>query len=107
MPSFRRTPHFKAIATACVLGIYLLYLWAPGWFLQDPFHTKAQRNLQFTFPEADQNGESRGGDARKAGRVIETMKRTFWKYRLRSWGSDDIKPVSGGQGTSRYVYVPT
>ncbi|KAI9844847.1 MAG: hypothetical protein M1837_005265 [Sclerophora amabilis] len=29
------------------------------------------------------------------------MKRTFWKYKLKAWGEDDIKPVTGGFRTSR------
>jgi mannosyl-oligosaccharide alpha-1,2-mannosidase len=100
---FRRTPHFKAIAAACVLGIYLLYLRVPGWFSGDTLYSNARGNVQFAFPEEGRNGEVWGGDARRAERVVETMKRTFWKYRIRSWGFDDIKPISGGHGTSRYA----
>src|SRR5579862_3237791 len=100
---FRRTLHFKAITVACVLGIYLVYLLVPGWFSGDTLCSSACGNVQFAFPEEGQNGEVWGGDARRADRVVETMKRTFWKYRIRSWGFDDIKPLSGGQGTSRYV----
>ncbi|KAI9774527.1 MAG: hypothetical protein M1840_002774 [Geoglossum simile] len=98
---FRRTPHFKSITVACVLGIYLVYLWAPGWFSGDTLYSDARGNVQFAFPEEGQDGGVRGSDARRAERVVETMKRTFWKYRIRSWGFDDIKPISGGQGTSR------
>jgi hypothetical protein len=103
MSVFRRAPHFKAITVACVLGIYLVYLWAPDWFSGDNSYASARGNVQFAFPDEGQHGEVRGGDTRKAERVMETMRRTFWKYRIRSWGFDDIKPISGGQGTTRYV----
>ncbi|KAI9839241.1 MAG: hypothetical protein M1819_003235 [Sarea resinae] len=44
-----------------------------------------------------------GGAAEKerAQKVADAMRRTFWKYRFRAWGHDDILPVSGDYATSR------
>ncbi|KAJ4292064.1 hypothetical protein N0V90_009963 [Kalmusia sp. IMI 367209] len=40
-------------------------------------------------------------DPKKADKVRNAMKYTFWKYRERAWGSDDILPVSGNKSSSR------
>ncbi|KZF25448.1 glycoside hydrolase family 47 protein [Xylona heveae TC161] len=34
-------------------------------------------------------------DVKRAEEVLGVMKETFWKYRSKAWGHDDIKPISG------------
>jgi len=57
--------------------------------------------IQFDF-RAKGNG---GGDAAKAQAVVDVMKRTFWKYKLKAWGMDEIMPITGGYQNTRYSHL--
>ncbi|KAF8416181.1 glycoside hydrolase [Tirmania nivea] len=59
--------------------------------------------IQFDF-KAKGNG---GGDAAKAQAVVDVMKRTFWKYKLRAWGMDEITPITGGYQNTRNGWAAT
>ena len=56
--------------------------------------------IQFDF-KAKGNG---GGDIAKAQAVVDAMKRTFWKYKLKAWGMDEIMPITGGYQNTRYSH---
>ncbi|PWW71718.1 Glycoside Hydrolase Family 47 protein [Tuber magnatum] len=59
--------------------------------------------IQFDF-----KGSGRAaGDSRRAHEIKETMSRTFWKYRLGAWGSDEIMPISGDGKTTRNGWAAT
>jgi len=61
--------------------------------------------IQFDF-----KGSGRAaGDSKRAEEIKETMSRTFWKYRLGAWGSDEIMPISGDGKTTRWdaFFSPT
>jgi len=54
--------------------------------------------IQFDF-----KGSGRAaGDSKRAEEIKETMSRTFWKYKLGAWGSDEIMPISGDGKTTRW-----
>ncbi|RPB03274.1 seven-hairpin glycosidase [Choiromyces venosus 120613-1] len=59
--------------------------------------------IQFDF-----KGSGRAaGDSKRADEIKETMSRTFWKYRLGAWGSDEIMPISGNGKTTRNGWAAT
>ncbi|KAG0632684.1 glycoside hydrolase [Tuber brumale] len=59
--------------------------------------------IQFDF-----RGSGRAaGDSKRAREIKETMSRTFWKYRLGAWGSDEIMPISGNGKTTRNGWAAT
>ncbi|KAG0125048.1 glycoside hydrolase [Tuber indicum] len=59
--------------------------------------------IQFDF-----KGSGRAaGDSKRAGEIKEAMSRTFWKYRLGAWGSDEIMPISGNGKTTRNGWAAT
>lgn len=57
--------------------------------------------LQFDFKSKSKEGKG-AGDAAKAQAVVDAMKRTFWKYKLRAWGMDEVMPITGGFQNTRY-----
>ena len=40
----------------------------------------------------------------KAQAIVDVMKRTFWKYKLKAWGMDEIRPITGGYQNTRYPH---
>jgi len=54
--------------------------------------------IQFDFKGSGRTA----GDGKRAKEIKETMRRTFWKYRLGAWGSDEIMPISGDGKTTRW-----
>ena len=61
---------------------------------------KNPTRIQFDFKA---NGSS-GGDTAKAQAVVDVLKRTFWKYKLKAWGMDEITPITGGYQNTRYSH---
>ena len=57
----------------------------------------AEGQLQFDF-----KGKGRtAGDPEKAQKVVEAMKKTFWKYKAKAWGEDEIMPITGNSQSSK------
>jgi mannosyl-oligosaccharide alpha-1,2-mannosidase len=119
MKRVRRHPvsyRFRHLLAISVAIIYLLYITLPDFadggssfdvssgsrvsifgYRGDKGRVNYGRPVQFDFGAHTR----RAGDPRKAEEVKETMRRTFWKYRLGAWGSDEIKPISGDGKTTR------
>lgn len=99
MLNFRSNPTstFKLLAAFLVISFYLILggfpSIGPGIRKNPPFGA----HIQF---EGWRN-DSGVADEAKADQVTNAMRYTFWKYREYAWGYDDIKPVSGGNKTSR------
>ncbi|KAF2014347.1 glycoside hydrolase family 47 protein [Aaosphaeria arxii CBS 175.79] len=97
---FQRNPNssFKLLAALIVISIYLLTkeFSKPTFRLSSRWKTHGA-DIQFT---EWQNGTNKAETAR-ANKVREAMKYTFWQYRENAWGADDIRPVTGGNYSSR------
>ncbi|KAI9678493.1 MAG: hypothetical protein M1829_002091 [Trizodia sp. TS-e1964] len=89
----------KIFTTCLVVSLLLLLWWAP---------TRRMRGIE-DVQVGDQSPvrgglqwkEHKAADKEKANRIKKAMKRTFWKYRLKAWGFDDILPITGGHYSSR------
>ncbi|KAF2805479.1 mannosyl-oligosaccharide alpha-1,2-mannosidase-like protein [Mytilinidion resinicola] len=101
MPSFRRNPtsSFKLLAAFLIITFYLVIRGFSGSESSSHKRRHAPLGAHIQF-EGWKNGSGHA-DEEKATQVREAMKHTFSKYREYAWGYDDIKPVSGGNGTSR------
>lgn len=107
MPGFRRwgkskfqknpESSFKLLAAVLVVTLYLLIKELSHPTIRYPKAPAYGARIQFTDWK---NGTDRA-DKAKAAAVREAMKHTFWKYRQHAWGYDDIRPVSGGNSSSR------
>ncbi|KAI9800803.1 MAG: hypothetical protein M1825_003586 [Sarcosagium campestre] len=62
--------------------------------------SSATKGVQYAAPRV-RFAEVGDADEEKARQVVDAMRTTFWKYRAQAWGHDDVKPLSGGYGTSR------
>ncbi|KAF2188689.1 glycoside hydrolase family 47 protein [Zopfia rhizophila CBS 207.26] len=108
MPGFRRwgkskfqknpESSFKLLAAVLVITLYLI--------IKEFSHPTIRVAPKAPFFGAriqyvDWQNETDKANSEKAGRIRSAMKYTFWKYREHAWGYDDIKPVSGGNSTSR------
>ncbi|KAH7121031.1 mannosyl-oligosaccharide alpha-1,2-mannosidase-like protein [Dendryphion nanum] len=97
---FQKNPQssFKLLAAVLVITLYLVIK-----EFSDP--TVRPRLIPRSFGARIQHNDWRNGtgkaDTEKAAKVRDAMKYTFWKYRQNAWGFDDIKPVSGGNESSR------
>lgn len=107
MPGFRRwgkskfqknpESSFKLLAAVLVITLYLI--------IKEFSHPTVGKSSIPTFGARVQcatwqNGTDKA-DTEKAAHVREAMKYTFSKYKQHAWGFDDIKPVSGGNYSSR------
>ena len=98
---FSRDPmrSFKFLSAFCIICIYLLYL------LNHRSGLSRQRASPLVVVHKIQKQTWDNGtglaDERKMGAVVRAAKRTFDLYRSNAWGHDEIKPVSGGAGSSR------
>lgn len=99
MPSFRRHPAsaFKLLAAFLVVSFYLVLRGFPSTESRTRKTPLFGTRVQF---EGWKN-DSGAADEAKADQVVNAMKYTFWRYKEYAWGYDDIKPVSGGNKTSR------
>ncbi|KAF2201060.1 seven-hairpin glycosidase [Delitschia confertaspora ATCC 74209] len=107
MPRFRRygiasvqknpESSFKVIAAVIVIVLYLLI----KEFSSPKIRTKTVPTYGAHIQFAEWQNGTEKGDPTKAEKVRNAMKYTFWKYRENAWGYDDIKPVSGGNATTR------
>ncbi|KAL2356431.1 mannosyl-oligosaccharide alpha-1,2-mannosidase-like protein [Cryomyces antarcticus] len=102
MASFRRNPSlaFKTLTVTFIIGFYVVYTAIHGSLVGTAAPPKQAR------PKIQYQGWSstklnRGyEDGYHADEVRLVMLRTFQLYRAKSWGCDDIEPVSGKCGTS-------
>ncbi|KAF2403436.1 seven-hairpin glycosidase [Trichodelitschia bisporula] len=83
----------KFLCAAIIIAFYLLYT---------AFHRPAPSPRKLPLPkrpsiqlESWKNGTGRADEDRRE-EVRRAMQHTFWGYRKRAWGHDDLKPVSGG-----------
>ncbi|EMD88229.1 glycoside hydrolase family 47 protein [Bipolaris maydis ATCC 48331] len=95
---FERNPEssFKLLAAIIVITLYLLFKEFQNPTFRGQGATQAGAQIQY----ADWNGTGKVDETR-ANSVRDAMKYTFWKYKERAWGHDDILPVSGRSASSR------
>ncbi|KAF2787419.1 glycoside hydrolase family 47 protein [Melanomma pulvis-pyrius CBS 109.77] len=95
---FKKNPEssFKLLAAVLVITLYLLI----KEFSNPTVRTSKAPAFGARIQYADWNGTD-VADEEKAAKVRSAMKHTFWRYRENAWGYDDIKPVSGGNSTTR------
>ncbi|KAL7273587.1 hypothetical protein RUND412_003538 [Rhizina undulata] len=129
MPRFRgpRSWRLCFIVIAAVAAIYYLYSSLSGFDYSAHSYDKSSQStstsssspsrpsnfghdrhpgvtkIQYQFKE---NGVE-AGDPKKMKAVVETMRKTFWGYRLRAWGGDEIMPISGESQTTRNGWAAT
>lgn len=106
MPSFRRwgkskiernpESSFKLLAVVLVITFYLVIKEFQHPTVHLPFTSPVGAQIQL----AQWNGTGKAHESR-ADQVRDAMKYTYWKYREKAWGCDDILPVSGGNSSSR------
>jgi mannosyl-oligosaccharide alpha-1,2-mannosidase len=99
-PHHRRNPitTSKFVCVAFILSFYLLYV---------AFHKPATVIPKYPKPQTSRlqlekwkNGTGKADQLRR-DRVRKAMHHTFWGYRKKAWGFDDIMPVSGNVYNSR------
>lgn len=111
MPGFRRwgkskfqknpESSFKLLAAVLVITLYLI--------IKEFSHPTLREDARFPAIGAPiqyidwQNGTEEADQA-KADKVREAMKHTFWTYRRNAWGHDEIRPVTGGNYSSRNAW---
>jgi mannosyl-oligosaccharide alpha-1,2-mannosidase len=95
---FERNPEssFKLLAAVLVITLYLIIKEFSNPTVRSQGAPEIGAQIQYT----EWNGTGKAQDAR-AEKVRNAMQHTFWKYRERAWGEDDVLPVSGGSETSR------
>jgi mannosyl-oligosaccharide alpha-1,2-mannosidase len=95
---FERNPEssFKLLAAVLVITLYLII----KEFSNPTVRTRGSPDFGSQIQYTEWNGTGKAQDVR-AEKVRSAMKYTFWKYRERAWGEDDVLPVSGGNETSR------
>ncbi|KAF8445442.1 mannosyl-oligosaccharide alpha-1,2-mannosidase-like protein [Kalaharituber pfeilii] len=74
-----------------------------SWHKSARVSSQAGYQIQFDF-------KSKGvpaGDAKKADAVVQAMRRTFWKYKLKAWGRDEVKPITGESQNTRNGWAAT
>ena len=95
------------LVAASVGALFIIYLLLPHSFDADGlFPTDARHGhprIQFDF----RRNRVVAGDPDKAAAVRRTMQDTFWKYRKAAWGMDEVRPISGGNRTSRNGWAAT
>jgi mannosyl-oligosaccharide alpha-1,2-mannosidase len=101
----RPSSRLRIVGLGSVFALFVFYLILPHSFDSDSLFslTPSRPRVQFDF-------RRRGviaADPGKAARVKETMKDTFWKYREAAWGMDEVRPISGGNSTSRNGWAAT
>jgi mannosyl-oligosaccharide alpha-1,2-mannosidase len=98
--NFRRNPiaASKLLCVALILSFYLIYI---------AFHTPTAATRKYPKPQRTRiqlerwkNGTGKADQLRRE-RVRKAMHHTFWGYRKKAWGFDDIMPVSGNVYNSR------
>lgn len=93
--SFRRArsniPKFKIISAAIIIALYFFVFRTP------PPKPKVRTPIQL---EQWHNGTGLP-DADKSDAVVAAMKHTYSRYKEKAWGSDGIKPISGGKVNDR------
>ncbi|KAI5777768.1 mannosyl-oligosaccharide alpha-1,2-mannosidase-like protein, partial [Geopyxis carbonaria] len=97
-------PRLRHVLFAALGLASLLYLLQP--FSAFSRHSRdgvVREKIQFEFKK---NGVE-AGDKERAEAVRETMRDTFWTYRKAAWGMDEVRPVSGGNRTSRNGWAAT
>ncbi|KAF2704311.1 glycoside hydrolase family 47 protein [Pleomassaria siparia CBS 279.74] len=107
MPTFRRwgksrfqknpESSFKLLAAVLVITLYLLI----KEFSNPTLRNSKTQNLGARIQHTEWQNGTDAADEDKAASVRRAMKYTFWRYRENAWGYDDIKPVSGGNSTTR------
>jgi mannosyl-oligosaccharide alpha-1,2-mannosidase len=107
MPGFRRwskskfkknpDSSFKLLTAVLVITLYLLI----KEFSNPTVRTARVPSKGAQIQYADWQNRTGKADPEKAAAVREAMRYTFWKYRQNAWGSDDIRPVTGGSYSSR------
>jgi mannosyl-oligosaccharide alpha-1,2-mannosidase len=103
-PSSRlRLLTFWAAAAVLFLYFVLPHFGSDSSFLPHHHHAAGKPQVQFPFK---QHG-ARAGNPERAEAVKKAMKRTFWKYREAAWGMDEVRPISGGNRTSRNGWAAT
>jgi mannosyl-oligosaccharide alpha-1,2-mannosidase len=97
---YRRNPiaTSKLFCVAFILTFYLIYT---------AFHKPAAVTRKYPIPQRSRiqlerwrNGTGKADQDRRE-RVRKAMHHTFWGYRKKAWGFDDIMPVSGKVHNSR------
>lgn len=89
----RATSRLRFLLLAAVVAILVLYVVCPNRLLGE----LPPRRVQYDFVGNGVVAE----DAVRARAVRDTMKDAFWKYREVAWGMDEVRPVSGGNSSSR------
>jgi mannosyl-oligosaccharide alpha-1,2-mannosidase len=107
MPGFRRwgkskfqknpESSFKLLSAVLVITLFLLIKEFSHPTVRAPRAPNYGAKIQY----ADWKNGTGAADEEKAADVRKAMKYTFWRYREMAWGYDDIKPVSGGNSTTR------
>lgn len=103
MLSFRRHPDsvFKLL---CITFIVLFYTIFASFY--DPPHALNRSSKPYG-PKVQHEkwkGGTGGADTARLKRVEEAMGHAFHGYRVKAWGFDDIRPVSGKGVNSRYKW---
>ncbi|KAF2092755.1 seven-hairpin glycosidase [Rhizodiscina lignyota] len=101
MLPFRRNPDtaFKLFSVTFIVVFYLLY----SSFYDPPL--KLERTSKPSGPKVQNEtwqGDTARADVARLKRVEEAMKHSFHGYRVKAWGYDDIRPVSGRPANSSY-----
>jgi mannosyl-oligosaccharide alpha-1,2-mannosidase len=95
---------FRFIAAALVLSLYFIIQ-----LFRSPSKTPVKEpsvegaKIQWAGFEEGKGSQTRV-DKEHAQAVVEAMKHTFWHYKQKAWGSDDIKPISGEKEDSRNAW---
>lgn len=94
----RATSRLRFLLIFAVLAILAVYT-----LPRAPRPLLPPRRIQYDFADSGVAAENR----ERADAVKGTMKDTFWKYREAAWGMDEVRPVSGGNSTSRNGWAAT
>ncbi|KAF2836109.1 glycoside hydrolase family 47 protein [Patellaria atrata CBS 101060] len=100
MVSLYNKPVFR-FQVFCAFVIIVLYIIITS---NLELHPIGLQQVQFRGPsiQFENFTDGRGAaDVEKAKKIKDAMKYTFWKYKEQAWGYDDIKPVTGGNASSR------
>ncbi|KAI5798135.1 glycoside hydrolase [Pyronema domesticum] len=107
---FLRASRPRQLLLGATFLIFIFYLLLPHSLDSDsafqsysPYNPNSPHPIQFNFKE---HGIS-AADPEKADAVKEAMRETFWRYKEAAWGMDEVRPISGGNRTSRNGWAAT
>ena len=100
-PIRRGAARLRVLSLSALAVVFIFYTLLPD----GAFRSGTGTGVQVQYPFKRKGVVA--GDPDKAAAVKAAMNRTFWTYRAAAWGSDEVRPITGGNRTTRNNWAAT